>query len=398
MDKASEALDFETAAQLRDQVQAIARVIEGQKIAARVRGEQDAIAFASERDRAYAQVFFIRGGKLIGRESFILQGTSSEEPEQIMTSFVKQFYGSAPYLPPLLLLQHPVEDKTVIEDWLQSKRGSKVRIQVPSRGSKKQLLDIVAENARQGLHQLKVKQLAAPSALPEALAEIENELQLPHSPSRMECYDISNIQGSAAVGSMVVFENGKPKSSLYRRFRIKTVSGADDYAMLQEVLRRRFKRYNLQNEVTSTPDSWAVLPDLVLIDGGKGQLSSALAAMKETGAASVPLASLAKEHEEIFIPGRSTSIRLPGSSPGLQMLQRLRDEAHRFAIGYHQKVRRKNTFTSLLDGVPGIGPKRKRALLRQLGSVQAIREASLEELTAVSGMTSSQAKKLKEYL
>jgi excinuclease ABC subunit C len=398
MDKASEALDFETAAQLRDQVQAMARVIEGQKIAARVRGEQDAIAFASERDRAYAQVFFIRGGKLIGRESFILQGTSSEEPEQIMTSFVKQFYGSAPYLPPLLLLQHPVEDKTVIEDWLQSKRGSKVRIQVPSRGSKKQLLDIVAENARQGLHQLKVKQLAAPSALPEALAEIENELQLPHSPSRMECYDISNIQGSAAVGSMVVFENGKPKSSLYRRFRIKTVSGADDYAMLQEVLRRRFKRYNLQNEVTSTPDSWAVLPDLVLIDGGKGQLSSALAAMKETGAASVPLASLAKEHEEIFIPGRSTSIRLPGSSPGLQMLQRLRDEAHRFAIGYHQKVRRKNTFTSLLDGVPGIGPKRKRALLRQLGSVQAIREASLEELTAVSGMTSSQAKKLKEYL
>ncbi len=398
MDKASEALDFETAAQLRDQVQAIARVIEGQKIAARVRGEQDAIAFASERDRAYAQVFFIRGGKLIGRESFILQGTSSEEPEQIMTSFVKQFYGSAPYLPPLLLLQHPVEDKTVIEDWLQSKRGSKVRIQVPSRGSKKQLLDIVVENARQGLHQLKVKQLAAPSALPEALAEIENELQLPHSPSRMECYDISNIQGSAAVGSMVVFENGKPKSSLYRRFRIKTVSGADDYAMLQEVLRRRFKRYNLQNEVTSTPDSWAVLPDLVLIDGGKGQLSSALAAMKETGAASVPLASLAKEHEEIFIPGRSTSIRLPGSSPGLQMLQRLRDEAHRFAIGYHQKVRRKNTFTSLLDGVPGIGPKRKRALLRQLGSVQAIREASLEELTAVSGMTSSQAKKLKEYL
>ncbi len=398
MDKASEALDFETAAQLRDQVQAIARVIEGQKIAARVRGEQDAIAFASERDRAYAQVFFIRGGKLIGRESFILQGTSSEEPEQIMTSFVKQFYGSAPYLPPLLLLQHPVEDKTVIEDWLQSKRGSKVRIQVPSRGSKKQLLDIVAENARQGLHQLKVKQLAAPSALPEALAEIENELQLPHSPSRMECYDISNIQGSAAVGSMVVFENGKPKSSLYRRFRIKTVSGADDYAMLQEVLRRRFKRYNLQNEDTSTPDNWAVLPDLVLIDGGKGQLSSALAAMKETGAASVPLASLAKEHEEIFIPGRSTSIRLPGSSPGLQMLQRLRDEAHRFAIGYHQKVRRKNTFTSLLDGVPGIGPKRKRALLRQLGSVQAIREASLEELTAVSGMTSSQAKKLKEYL
>ena len=198
---------------------------------------------------------------------------------------------------------------------------------------------------------------------------------------------------------MVVFEKGKPKPAHYRRFRIKTVSGADDYAMLQEVLRRRFKRFALQsNENTTQADSWGVQPDLVLIDGGKGQLSSALEAMKETGAGSIPVAGLAKEYEEIFIPGRSESIRLPGSSPGLQMLQRLRDEAHRFAIGYHRKVRGKEAFISLLDSVPGIGPRRKRALLRQFGSVQTIREASTEELAAVKGMTTVSAQKIKEYL
>ncbi|MFC2005225.1 helix-hairpin-helix domain-containing protein [Chloroflexota bacterium] len=259
-------------------------------------------------------------------------------------------------------------------------------------------MNIVTENAEQGLQQLKIKQQAIPSALTEAMAEIERELHLSHLPSRMECYDISNIQGRAAVGSMVVFEKGKPKPSHYRRFRIKTVSGADDYAMLQEILRRRFKRFSLQSSDTSTPDTWNVLPDLVLIDGGKGQLSSALAAMKETGAGSIPVASLAKEKEEIFIPQQSEPISLPSSSPGLQLLQRLRDEAHRFALGYHQKIRRKDTFTSFLDSVPGIGPKRKRALLKQFGSVQAIRGASVEELAAAGGMARSLAEKIKEYL
>ncbi len=397
MDKASEALDFEKAALLRDQIQALERVIEGQRIAAKVQGEQDVIAFAGERDRACVQVFFIRGGKLIGRESFILQGTSSEKPAQIMSSFTKQFYSSAPHVPPLLLLQYPVEDKAVIENWLQSKRGSRVRIQVPYRGNKKQLVNIVAENARQGLEQLKIKQ-STPAALAEALAEIERELHLPRLPSRMECYDISNIQGRAAVGSMVVFDKGKPKTSHYRRFRIKTVSGADDYAMLQEVLRRRFKRFSLQSSDTSTPDTWAVLPDLVLIDGGKGQLNAVLSAMQEVGAETIPVASLAKENEEIFIPQQSEPINLPASSSGLQVLQRLRDEAHRFALGYHQKIRRKETFASSLDNIPGIGPRRKRALLKHFGSVQAIQKATIEELAAVKGMTRSSARKIKEFL
>jgi len=394
MDRAAEALNFEQAAWLRDQIQAINRVIEGQKIATKVRGEQDVIALASDKDQAYVQVFFIRGGKLIGRESFVLQGTQSEGPSQIMTSFIKQFYSSSPHIPPLLLLQYPVEDRTIIEHWLQGRKGARVHIQVPRRGNKRELVSIVAENAQQGLEQLKIKQLAAPAALAEALAEIKRELSLPRFPSRMEGYDISNIRGTAAVGSMVVFEDGRPKPAHYRRFRIKTVSGADDYAMLHEVLKRRFKR----SSEALAADSWAVLPDLVLVDGGKGQLNAALLAINEAGVGSVPTASLAKENEEIFIPRRSEPVILPRSSPGLQLLQRLRDEAHRFAIGYYQRIRKRETFASALDAIPGIGAKRKRALLKQFGSVQGIRQASEEELAATRGMTQSLAKRVKEYL
>jgi excinuclease ABC subunit C len=392
MNKAAEALDFETAARLRDQLQAVNQVIEGQRIATTVKGEQDVIAFAQDKDQAYVQVFFIRGGKLIGRESFLLQGTRSEEPSQIMTSFIKQFYASSPYIPPLLLLQHPVEDIATIQAWLQIKRGGKVNIQVPRRGNKKQLLNIVAENAQQGLEQLKIKQLASPTALSAVLDEIKRELNLPRLPSRIEGYDISDIQGMAAVGSMVVFDKGKPKPAHYRRFKIKTVSAANDYAMLQEVLRRRFRR------ASGASDTWAILPDLVLIDGGRGQLNAAREAMEEMGGGSVPIASLAKENEEIFIPQRSEPIILPRSSPGLQLLQRLRDEAHRFALGYHQRIRKRGTFASVLDTIPGVGPKRKRALLRQFGSVRAIKEAPVEELASARGITESLARKIKEYL
>ena len=396
MERAAETLDFEKAALFRDQIQAVERVIEGQNIATTVKGKQDVIAFAHDKDQAYVQVFFIRSSQLIGRESFVLQGTRSEEPCQIMTSFIKQFYDSTIYIPPLLLLQYPVEDTMLIENWLQSKRGAKVHIQVPRRGNKKQLVNIVAENARQGLEQLRIKQLAAHPALTEALAEIKRELRLPRLPSRLEGYDIANIQGMAAVGSMVVFDQGKPKPSHYRRFRIKTVSGTNDYAMLQEVLRRRFKR-SLKSDA-STPNTWAVLPGLVLIDGGKGQLNAALSVMRETGLEFVPTASLAKENEEIFIPQQNKAITLPGNSHGLQLLQRLRDEAHRFALGYHHKIHKKKTFASSLDTIPGIGPKRKRALLRQFGSIQTIRKAPLKELAATRGMNQNLAKRIKELL
>ena len=395
MGRAAEALEFEKATLYRDQIQAIDKVVEGQRIAAAVSGEQDVIAFSQDGDQAYVQVFFIRNDKLIGRESFVMQGTQHEEPPQIMTSFIKQFYSSSPNIPPRLLLQHPVEDMAVLKDWLQGRRGGRIDIQVPRRGNRKHLVDIVAENARQGLEQLKIRQIATPKELEAAIGEIEKELKLPTPPLRMEAYDISDIQGKAAVGSMVVFEKGKSKPAHYRRFRIKTVSGADDYAMLQEVLRRRFKHIG---EETPLPDAWAIVPDLVLIDGGKGQLNAALSAMGELGVTSVPVASLAKENEEIYVPKRFKPIVLPRSSPGLRLLQRLRDEAHRFALGYYHKVHRRESFISVFDGIPGIGPKRKRALLKKFGSVQAVREAPLEEMAAASGMTEKLARKVKESL
>jgi len=395
MKRAAEALDFEKAALYRDQVQAMDKVVEGQRIAAAVHGEQDVIAFSQDGDQAYVQVFFIRNDKLTGRESFVMQGAQQEEPRQIMTGFIKQFYSSSPNVPPRLLLQYPVEDMAVLKEWLQGRRGGRVDVQVPRRGQRKQLVDIVAENARQGLEQLKIRQIATPKELEAAIDEIERELKLPRPPLRMEAYDISDIQGRAAVGSMVVFEKGKSKPAHYRRFRIKTVPGADDYAMLREVLRRRFKHLGVE---TATPDTWAIVPDLVLIDGGKGQLSAAQSAMNELGVTSVPVASLAKENEEIYLPQKAKPILLPPRSPGLKLLQRLRDEAHRFALGYYHRVHHRESFISAFDGIPGIGPKRKRALLKKFGSVQAIREASLAEMAATSGMTEKLARKVKELL
>jgi len=395
MNEASVGTDYEKAAALRDQIQAMEEVIEGERIAATVRGEQDVIAYIQDEDKAYVQVLFIRNNRLTGREGFLLQGTRHEESRQIMTSFVKQYYSSSPRIPPLLLLQYPIEDKEVVKDWLQSKRGGVVNIHVPRRGVKKQLVDIAAENARQGWEQLKIREMTDPRSLDKALEEIEKELKLQKKPVRMEAYDISNIQGASAVGSMVVFEDGRPKPAHYRRFKIKTVSGANDYAMLQEVLRRRFKRG--KNTDTSDTTAWGIMPDLVLIDGGKGQLNAALEVLSESGV-DIPSAGLAKEKEEIFIPGRKNPVILPKTSPGLQMLQNIRDEAHRFAISYYAKVHRRKTFTSVLDNIPGIGPRRKSALMHHFGSVPRIQEASIDELVAATGMTHDQAKKVKEHL
>jgi len=395
MENASNALDFELAARFRDQLQAVKDVIEGQSIAMKVKGDQDAVAFAEDKDQACVQVFMIRKGKLIGRESFTLKGTQHEDPQQIMTSFIKQYYSASAYIPKLILTQYPILDIEIIQNWLTEKKKLKVGIESPRGGKKKQLIDIVAENARQALEQLKIKQLASPATLSEALIEIQKELNLSHLPSRIEGYDISNIQGQDAVGSMVVFEDGKPKNSHYRRFKIKTIEGANDYAMLQEMLKRRFKRTESEDSASST---WSILPDLILIDGGKGQLNAALEILRETGMDSLAIAGLAKENEELFIPGRSDPLVLPKSSNGLKLLQRLRDEAHRFAITYYQNVHRKHTFTSALDNIPGIGPLKKKALIKRFGTVQAIRGASLEELTSVEGISSSLAQKIKESL
>jgi excinuclease ABC subunit C len=395
MADASNALNFELAARLRDQTQGVSNVIEAQRFAAKVQGEQDVVAFVVDRDHAYVQVFFIRNDRLIGRESFTLEGVRLEEPSRIMTGFVKQYYDSATYIPSLILLQHPIEDKDVITKWLREKRGGKVTIEVPQRGNKKELVDTVAENAKQSLEQNKIKQLlATPGHLTEALAELQQELKLAKLPERIEGYDISNIQGQDAVGSMVVFEDGKSKSAHYRRFKIKTVPGANDYAMLQEVINRRFKRVRSE----TSGEDWAIIPGLVLIDGGKGQLRAVHDVMRKLGVTKIPVAGLAKENEEIYIPGRSRPILLPRTSKALQLLQRVRDEAHRFAIGYHQKVHKRNTFASVLDGIAGIGPWRKRSLLRRFGSVRAIQQASVEELMTADGMTRQIAENIKKQI
>ncbi len=254
------------------------------------------------------------------------------------------------------------------------------------------LVDMVAENATAALQQLRAKWLTDTRKTAAALKELEEQLHLLKPPKRVECYDISDIRGTSAVGSMVVFENGRPRPLNYRRFKIKTVTGSDDYAMMQEVLRRRFKRANLQDS-----SSWAVMPDLVLIDGGRGHLNSAIEVMQELGIDTIPLASLAKENEEVFLPDAAEPLILPRNSQALYLLQRIRDEAHRFALSYHLKVRRKTAMTSALE-IPGIGTKRRRALLKQFGSVRRIKEASVEDIAAVPGITRALAERVKEYL
>ncbi len=391
MKGAAQQLQFERAALLRDQIDAIEKVIEGQRIATTLRGEKDVVGLAQNETVAYVELFSVRDNKLIGQDHFVMEGTQGDSPGQVMTSFVKQYYATASYIPRLILLQHPVDEPAVLAQWLGQQKGGKVKLQVPQKGAKKKLVETVAENAARGLELAQLKEMKA-EVISFGLQELKNRLRLPKMPRRIECYDVSNIQGTLAVASMVVLEKGWPKPAHYRRFRIKTVTGPDDYAMIQETLRRRFKR-----GVTGE-GAWGIIPDLVLIDGGRGQLNAALEVRQELELDSIPVASLAKEKEEVFIPGDPGPVRIPKDSPALHILQRARDEAHRFAISYHQKLRRRGFVTSALDSVPGIGPKRKKALLRKFGSIEAIKGASLEQLIQTEGITPALAKKLKKGL
>lgn len=391
MAEASQQLQFERASLFRDQIQAIEMVIEGQRIAATVRGEQDVIAFAYTKDLAYAEIFFVRNSKLIGRDYLLMDGIRDEEPSQIMTSFVKQYYASATSIPPVILLQYPIDEPRIITEWLCSQRGAPVKLHVPHQGAKKQLVDTVVANAYHGLESYQIKQSATVEPA-RVLEELKERLSLPRVPMRIESYDISNIQGNLAVGSMAVFDKGTPKPAHYRHFRIKTVDSIDDYAMIQEVLKRRFQKY------LAAEDKWSIVPDLVLIDGGKGHINAALEIMQESGLDSIPVASLAKEKEEVFMPGKSEPVDIPQTSAALHLLQRVRDEAHRFALGYHQRLRYKESIASALDDIPGIGPKRKKSLLKRFGSVRGIKDASVDEIAAMEGMTNKLAEKVKEYL
>jgi excinuclease ABC subunit C len=403
MDQAADAWNFERAAELRDRIAAVKHVVEKQKIVSPGGTSADIIAVAQGAGGdAGVQVGFLRSGKLLGSEFFRMQARVEDGPAQILTGFLGQFYADAATVPPSIMLQHPVpvEESTVLLEWLQSRRNAKVELSVPKRGNKRKLVEMVAKSAAENLEQSRLKFLSDEQRMTAAMTELAEALGLLRMPRRIECFDISNLHGTNPVASMVVFEDARPAKKEYRRFAIKTVEGSNDFAMMAEVIRRRFKR---AAEATANGDDasdakWSALPDVVIVDGGKGQLGAAVAALSEVGWTDQPIAALAKENEELFVPGRSDPIILPRDSQALFLVQRIRDEAHRFAVTFHRERRTKSTLHSKLDEVPGIGPKRRQALLKQFGSVKAIREASPEDLTTVPGITSTLADQIKSAL
>jgi excinuclease ABC subunit C len=403
MNAAADGWDFEQAASLRDQLRAVRSIVRQQKVVSVAGADQDVIAFAREEDDACAQVFFIRGGKLLGREYFVLEGTREEDDCQVMTAFLKQFYEEAAYVPPEVLLPGQIDEALIIERWLRRKRGEKVTLRVPRRGKKQELVKMAAENAAETLAALRVQWQADAHKQEQALAELEEALELPRTPARIECYDISTMQGAESTGSMVVFVQGVPRKSHYRRFSIRGVEGQDDYASMREVLERRFRRWQIaqSEEMLGTRDikGWAKLPDLLLVDGGKGQLAVAVDVLESFDLLeTIPLAALAKRHEEIFLAGRPKPVVLPRRSQSLFLVQRVRDEAHRFAVRHHRVRRRKASLASRLESIPGVGPARRKVLLKTFGSIEAIRAASLQELEAVPRLPRSVAEAIKNKL
>ncbi len=406
MASAAENLRFEKAATVRDQLRAIEQVVSRQKVIFPSDYiDSDVIAMARSDGEACVQVFFIRGGKLIGREYFIMEGASNTPDASVLAEFLKQFYDQTPSVPAQLLLPNEIEEANIIREWLKSRRGGeKVELRVPREGQQSELVQMAAENAAETLSALKAQWESDTHRQEQSLQELKEALNLPVTPNRIECYDISNTQGTAAVGSMVVFEQGTPKKNFYRRFNIRSVVGPDDFASMEEVLTRRFSRWKSYQDEGEAPGkkpdpAFALLPDLLMVDGGKGQLARAVAVLERFGLTEkVPVASLAKQLEEIFLPDRPASIMLPRQSQGFYLVQRVRDEAHRYAITSHRKRRDKAGIASRLDAIPGIGPARRKALLSHFGSIDKIQEASLDELMTVKGITAQVAESIKQHL
>ena len=392
MEKAAEEMRFEKAAALRDQLKAIQSIIERQKVVfASDYLDSDVVAMARSNGEACVQIFFIRSGKLIGREYFILEGTEDEADTEILEQFVTQFYTEAANIPQQVMLPQEIEERKIIAQWLRSKRGGeKVEIFVPKQGQPRELVQMAAENATETLQALRAQWQADSHKQEQALTELQQALHLPEPPNRIECYDISNTQGTAIVGAMVVFTQGTPDKKLYRKFNIESVVGApDDFASMEEMLTRRFRRWRAGQEIAGEPGSkpdasFSFLPDLVIIDGGKGQLARAVNVLQRFELFDkVPVVGLAKQREEIFFPFKSEPLLLPRHSQALYLVQRIRDEAHRYGITAHRKKRQKLGMASQLDAIPGIGPARRKALLKHFGSVDKIREATVEELKTV---------------
>lgn len=400
MQKASNDMRFEKAATIRDQLKAIQSIAERQKIVFSTEyKDSDVLALARDEGEACVQVFFIRGGKLIGRESFVLEGAEDTDEAEVIKQFIMQFYTEAASIPQQVMLPQEIEEAKIVGEWLRSKRGGKkIEFLVPKRGQSRQLVEMAAENATETLTALRAQWQADAHKQEQALAEIQQAFNLKEPPNRIECYDVSNTQGTAIVGAMVVFTQGVADKKLYRRFNIETVVGApDDFASLEEMLTRRFRRWRSAeesaNQVGAKKDaSFSFLPDLIIIDGGKGQLGRAIEVLRKFGLEErIPIVGLAKQREEIFFPHKSNSLLLPRHSQALYLVQRIRDEAHRYGITAHRKKRQKLGMASILDSIPGIGPTRRKALLKHFGSIDKIRDASLQELQAVVSDSTAQS-------
>jgi excinuclease ABC subunit C len=392
IEEAAANLQFERAAQLRDRFEGLQHVMKRQRIISTAATNQDVIALACDDGNACVEIFFVRNGKLLGREYFVMEGGGCDDEEEIMTAFLEQFYTDAAMVPPEILLPAQIAEAAVLEQWLRTKRGDVVYLTVPRNGPGRNLLDLASTNATETLRVLQAEWEQDKHRSERALSQLEEALGLPRAPVRMECYDISTTQGVEVVGSMVVFEHGVPKKSHYRRFKVRSVEGQDDFASMREVLTRRFARWKRfeDGELIGTRGSqaWSMLPDLLVVDGGKGQLSMAMEVLDAFDLRErVPAVGLAKRHEEIFKPGRRSPVRLDPSDPGILLLRRLRDEAHRFAVTYHRKRRRKRGLASQIDAIPGIGPVKRKALLKHFGSLNKIQKASMEALKEVPGIS-----------
>ncbi len=414
MEQAAENLDFEKAAELRDQIAAATKITEKQRMISAGLEDRDVVGLARDYNEAYAQVFNIRSGKVVGREYFVLTGVAGEPDESVLEAFLQQYYSVAAAIPPAVLLPVEPEGAEILADYVSGLRGARIRLEVPRRGDRKALVELAQKNAAESRDEHIAARNRELEATGEAVADLAERLGLATLPNRIECYDISNIQGQEAVGSMVVFEYGKPKTSDYRRFRIKEVEGANDFAMMREVLRRRFRRRaqaaatGETGNTSAAPttdaapaapaEGFGATPDLLIVDGGKGQVNAAAEVLAQYGMSELPLYGLAKEFEHLFAPHAGDPIVLPRDSKAIHLLQHIRDEAHRFAVGYHRNLRSKRTFKSALDDIPGIGPARRTALLREFGSVARIRGASVDELAQVPGIHRALAEKILQHL
>ena len=385
MEQASEDLEFELAAKYRDDLLSIQKVQEKQRMVTQ-RGDMDVLGMAIDGPMACIQLFFIRSGRLLGRENYFVQH-EGDSPELVMTEFIKQYYGGSTFIPKELLLPMDSVDRELFSEWFTSMKGQQVDVSVPQRGYKKDLIKMAEENAQNFLAERRRQWQYTIDKAGGAVKKLAEVLDLPRLPERMECYDISHMQGAETVASMVVFEGGKPAKREYRRFKLKTVQGKpDDFASMAEIMERRY----------GNEKDWP-MPDLIIIDGGKGQLNAALPVIRAMGVTDVPVISLAKRIEEVFVEGESESIILEHHTPELQLLQQIRDEAHRFAITYHRRLRGKRNLESVLDHIEGIGPKRRKALYKHFGNLDAMRVAELEELEKVEGMNKKAALAVYEF-